>query len=377
MSVPYEPSKWRIVYGSAEGTEGFALSELCGRISQELCQNIACVSAANFVRECENQSIVLMGTLKNNPLLAPYSEGLSSEPESYLIRTVNEGDCRQVLVIAGADPSGVLYGVCDFISKYADMLDHGHNYRGVRYKPFSDALPEINDASTPDIKKRGIWTWGRCIYDYRGFFDNMARCKMNTAVIWNDIAPLNGAEVVRYAHMRGVKILWGFSWGWSTEKAIDLSSEDDLNEWRDRIVSDYEKIWAPLGGDGIYFQTATECDEKLINGKPLAWWAVNWVNGIAAAMYEKYPDLDIEFGLHATSVRDTTEYLSQIDPKMAITWEDGGSFPFAYHAWDIEDYDETLELTDKMLSLRGENEKAGFVFKGIKTLFWPEFMPAR
>ena len=69
MSVPYEPSKWRIVYGSAEGTEGFALSELCGRISQELCQNIACVSAANFVRECENQSIVLMGTLKNNPLL--------------------------------------------------------------------------------------------------------------------------------------------------------------------------------------------------------------------------------------------------------------------------------------------------------------------
>ncbi|MBQ1223196.1 MAG: hypothetical protein IIX84_02820, partial [Oscillospiraceae bacterium] len=29
------------------------------------------------------------------------------------------------------------------------------------------------------------------------------------------------------------------------------------------------------------------------------------------------------------------------------------------------------------LALRGEKEKAGFVFKGICTLFWPEFMPAK
>ena len=379
MSVAYVPAPWRIVYGNGCGAEGFALSELMGRLCEELGRDISCVKAESFKTETPEQSILLLGTPENNPYIAKFADELPSDGEGYLILTL-EGEVSpkgQTLVIAGRDSRGVLYGAMDFLHLYADRLSHGEYYREKKYLPFAEPLPEIKRASAPDIAKRGIWTWGRCIYDYRGFFDNMARSKMNTAVIWNDIPPVNGKEIVSYAHSRGIKVIWGFSWGWGTERAADITDISSYDEWKAEIVENYEKIWAPLEGDGIYFQTATECDERFVNGLPLAAHVVNWVNGIAKAMYEKFPNLDIEFGLHATSVKTSTEYLSALDPRLTVTWEDGGAFPFAYHAWTTENYAETLELTDKMLALRGEKEKAGFVFKGICTLFWPEFMPAR
>ena len=379
MSVAYVPAGWRIVYGSNKGAEGFALSELLGRLCEELGRDVPCVKAENFKVETAEQSIVLLGTAENNPYIAEYADKIPNKAESYLILALENGlsPKGQTLVIAGRDSNGVLYGVMDFLHKYADRLSHGEYYREKKYLPFAEPLPEIDLASSPSIAKRGIWTWGRCIYDYRGFLDNMARSKMNTVVIWNDIPPMNGTELVSYAHSRGIKVIWGFSWGWGTERAADITDSSSYDLWKSEIVESYEKIWAPLNGDGIYFQTATECDEKIVNGLPLAAHVVNWVNGIAGAMYEKYPDLDIEFGLHATSVKTSTEYLSALDPRLTVTWEDGGAFPFSYHAWSTENYAETLELTEKMLALRGEKEKAGFVFKGICTLFWPEFMPAR
>ncbi len=376
MSVPCVPSKWRIVYGSP----GFALSEIHSRLCAELGENIPCVPAESFVPETPEQSVLLLGTPDDNSLLAKYGERLSSlGAEGYIIKT-EEGflsEKGQTLVIAGADQNGVIYGVMDFLHNIADRLAYGKYYREKRYRPFAEPLEALDISSRPSVAKRGIWTWGRCIYDYRGFFDNMARTKLNTAVIWNDVPPVNGREVVNYAHSRGIKVLWGFSWGWSTECDVDISDPEELKFWCGQIISDYENKWAPLGGDGIYFQTATECDEKDFNGRPLAACVVDWVNGIASALYEKHPTLDIEFGLHATAVKASTEYLENVDPRLTITWENGGAFPFAYHAWDTEGFEETCELTDKMLALRGENEKAGFVFKGVSTLFWPEFMAAR
>ena len=379
MSVAYEHAPWRIVYGSNSGAEAFALSELLGRLREELGRDVPCVKAESFKPEDQKQNILLLGTSENNRYIAEYEKYIPKTSEGYFIKTLENGlsPNGQTLVIAGRDSNGVLYGAMDFLHMYADRLSHGEYYREKRYYPFAEPLPEIERTSAPDIAKRGIWTWGRCIYDYRGFLDNMARCKFNTAVIWNDIPPINGRELVNYAHSRGIKVIWGFSWGWGTDRAADISDASCYNEWKAEIIESYEKIWAPLGGDGIYFQTATECDEKIVNGLPLAAHVVNWVNGIAEAMYEKFPELDIEFGLHATSVKTSTEYLTALDPRLTVTWEDGGAFPFSYHAWSAENFSETLELTDKMLALRGEKEKAGFVFKGICTLFWPEFMPAK
>lgn len=376
MSVPYREPKWRIVYGE----RGFALSELHARLCEELGENVPCIGAEDHVPGPSEQSTALLGTAENNPHIAAIlGDDAPRLPQSYVIRTLQgEAPCSgQLLVIAGGDTDGLIYGVEDFLHRHADRLAYGRDYRERRCRPFAEPLPHIDESSCPVIKKRGIWTWGRCIYDYRGFFDNMARTKMNTAVIWNDVLPINGRELTDYAHSRGVKVIWGFSWGWSTDAVADISDPVQLEAWKERIVGEYERIWAPLGGDGIYFQTATECDERLIKGRPLAEWVVEWVNGIASALYERHPGLDIEFGLHATSVKNHTDQLRGIDPRLTVTWEDGGAFPFSYHAWDTESFPETAELTERMLSLRGENERAGFVFKGVKTLFWPEFVPAR
>jgi hypothetical protein len=39
---------------------------------------------------------------------------------------------------------------------------------------------------------------------------------------------------------------------------------------------------------------------------------------------EKYPDLDIQFGLHATSILDNYTCLEELDSRITITWEDAG-----------------------------------------------------
>ena len=46
------------------------------------------------------------------------------------------------------------------------------------------------------------------MYDYRGFFENMARLKLNEIIIWNDYAPTNGREIVAYAHSLGIRVIW-------------------------------------------------------------------------------------------------------------------------------------------------------------------------
>ena len=44
-----------------------------------------------------------------------------------------------------------------------------------------------------------------------------------------------------------------------------------------------------------------------------------------------------------------------------------------FQADQISDYDETCSLSDKLLSLRGNNERFGAVFKGMLKLDWNEF----
>ena len=73
-----------------------------------------------------------------------------------------------------------------------------------------DALPEFSRTEAPVIENRGVWTWGYVIYDYRRFFDNMARLKMNRLAVWNDVPPINCRQFIPYAHSRGIKVILGF-----------------------------------------------------------------------------------------------------------------------------------------------------------------------
>ena len=74
MSVAYVPAQWRIVYGSSEGAEGFALSEILGRLREELGRDVPCVKAGNFKVEVPTQNVLILGTAENNPYIAKFTD---------------------------------------------------------------------------------------------------------------------------------------------------------------------------------------------------------------------------------------------------------------------------------------------------------------
>ena len=77
---------------------------------------------------------------------------------------------------------------------------------------------------------------------------------------------------------------------------------------------------------------ATHIGEKLI-----AETVVDFVNDTAGALLAKYPDLHIQFGLHAWSVKNHTEYIAKVDPRVYIVWENCGAFPFEGEFGDVGD----------------------------------------
>ena len=99
------------------------------------------------------------------------------------------------------------------------------------------------------------------------------------------------------------------------------------------------------------------------------------VNDTARALWEKYPRLKLQFGLHAMSVKNHLDEIAKVDKRIEILWEDCGAFPYDYKPiiWSQEDYAATLEFTKKILTLRG-NAPTGLLFKGAMTLDWTRFV---
>ena len=133
--------------------------------------------------------------------------------QGYRIETADRRVC-----ITGGTPAAVLYGVSDFVNVWLPELEQAHVWMKPYYfvNPFAQGFPERRVCSRPDVLRRGLWTWGHVIYDYRGYLENMAHLKLNEVVIWNDFAPLNAADIVAYAHELGIRVIWGYSWGWDT-----------------------------------------------------------------------------------------------------------------------------------------------------------------
>ena len=103
------------------------------------------------------------------------------------------------------------------------------------------------------------------------------------------------------SQLHGIKVILGYSWGW--DEPVDISSDGELARWKKRAVEVYARDYEHAGGDGIYIQSFTETDAEEINGVPIAETVVKWVNTVGGAMLERWPGLQIQFGLHATSVR--------------------------------------------------------------------------
>jgi len=239
------------------------------------------------------------------------------------------------------------------------------------YNTFDDKIPDYKNTSSPKSNKRSIFTWGQPINDYREYIDNAARCKINQIIIWNDFLPINAKDVVDYAHEYEIELIWGFAWGWGTDcSKADLTRLDDIKE---SVIKNFKENYMS-SGDGIYFQSFTEIHREEIGGIVIADAVVRLVNETAKEIYKLKPDIHIQFGLHAMSVREKLEFIEKVDERIEIVWEDCGSFPYNYipKVQTEKDYTDTLEFTEKIINLRNKG-KTGLVYKGLMTLDWNHF----
>ena len=360
-----EAKKIAIIYGEYKtGIQKKAIDRLTEIIVDYTAEYPVCFASDGF---CDGEGFrcIYIGTAKNNPFIKSVGTEHPTNPESYRI-LVKDG----TVYIEGADDAGVLYGCSDFYDRYLLPIEYPHNGWKYVFNPFDKPLPDAEISSAPAIKNRGIWTWGHVIYDWRGFIDNMVKLKMNVITVWNDFPPLNAKDMVAYAHDCGIKVIWGYPWLWDTDcLKADIS---DLGKAAKAAFDRYERDYASVGGDGIYFQSFTETKSETIGGRLIADAVTELVNRGAAMFFEKYPGIELQFGLHAESVKERLSYIKNIDPRIRIVWENCGAFPFSYIPNDVADFGKTADFVRTLTHLR-ENERFGAVTKGLVKLDWNAF----
>ena len=146
-----------------------------------------------------------------------------------------------------------------------------------------------------------------------------------------------------------------------------------LESIKQSVLETYERDYADVGGDGIYFQSFTEMSREEVDGKSVAELVTELVNETASELLSRYPELHIQFGLHATSVKSRLDVIAKVDPRIYIVWEDCGAFPYAYRTHETADSEQMLALTETLIGLRGEDERFGAVLKGMLNLDWMDF----
>lgn len=297
---------------------------------------------------------------------------LDASNEGYSIHADKRADGEQYITITAKDEIYLMYAASDFRNKYLPFERKFCNEWPVHHfaKPFVDEVEPYHLDTKPRIKQRGLWTWGYVIYDYKKYIDHMVTLKFNTLIIWNDYVPENMKEVIAYAHENGVSLYLGFAWGWDVDCKTGISASRE--ELTAQVVDNYEKNYAALGCDGIYFQSFTELDQEDVDGVPIADAVTDFVNVTGNRLLQKYPDLKLLFGLHANSVKRKLDVIQKVDPRIAIIWENLGSFPYHNNPSTTEHFPETLDLTKQVKYLRKEGD-FGVVLKGITTLNWSTF----
>lgn len=339
----YKGARWELTFGAYEGLQALAVDELQSAVQCRL-PYVLEVRPSNEARPGPGRHRLLVGTPDSHPGIAALASAqrlvIPRQAQGYGIWTGPDPDApsQRCAAIGGRDAAGVLYGVQDFNARFL----------GIHAPPdvpdlFLEGSPRLDGWSAsewPRLALRGIWTWGYPVYDYRRFIDNMVRLRLNALTLWNDAPPLNAASVIDYAHTHGIRISFGFHWGWGHK--LDLSDPLVVDRIKEHVLSTYAEGYANLKHDGIYFQTLTETIESQLAGRPLLAHACEMVNTVARALLERHPDLKIQFGLHAISVAEHVELVRALDERIDIVWEDAGVVPF--NAEPVRSADEARNL---------------------------------
>ena len=328
---------WKVVYSSSEGPEGRALEVLTEGMAPVLRDPTTTTSFLLPLEKCgsakplDRKHSIVIGRVGENPVLARYLKPEDVPAGGYAMKAFMEGE-RRVILLAGDTPAAVLWAAFDF-------LDAGiHEIRNARLKYpnsvstrtfFSWKLTApYSRTEKPATPVRSLFTWGHVIDDYRQFFREMARLRLNRVILWNEYPPLNAREVVDAAHSWGIDVYWGFAWGWAVDCVESSKNATSLKALGDSIFDEWKNVWKPCGGDGIYFQSFTEQGNSQVGGRSIASMVVELVNDVSSRIRAVSPTTDIVFGLHANSVRKNVGEIAKTDPSVEILWENCGGFPF-------------------------------------------------
>ena len=375
-----EKRNWKIYYSSYKGPEKRAVELIYRELSKYIMRDKGVYSFHAI--GCENKEFsnncnaIILGTYNENEILKKYLKPDELQKNGYIVKVIDnpENNDFKLALLCGYSATEVLYAAVDFVDDYLTAATPVFDaYIHLKNELFEHKLPYYYISTSPSFKTRSIFTWGHPINDYTEYFQNMARLKLNQVIIWNDHLPLNSDDIVEYAHSYGIEVLWGFAWGWG----FDCSKTDisDLIKLKDNIVKEFNLKYKNVKGDGIYFQSFTEIYSNTIGGISIAKAVTELVNMTAGEILAENPDLHIQFGLHAMSVRNNLVDISKVDPRIEIVWEDCGGFPYKaspneFNTFNsIEEYKSQYTFADSIIDLR-ENANLGIVYKCMLTMDW-------
>ncbi|MFA5340739.1 MAG: hypothetical protein WC332_03075 [Clostridia bacterium] len=367
-TVDYGNDRWKIVYGEYSKMQKKAVELAHSTVSKYVPYCVVTEKKPSSL----DDNLILIGTRNDNKYIHDLVSDEDILENGFYFKVIDSPYTKnkQVIIITGSDDVSVFYCSTFFADDYIAFSKPREDHQPYFRKLFKEKMPFYEISSVPSIKTRGLWTWGHTIYNYRKYIDNMARLKLNQLIIWNDHLPVNAKEIVEYAHENSIQIVWGYSWGWGEK--FNVTDPLSLLKWSDHAIKAYEKDYADLGADGIYIQSFTETRDEMKDGQLISQAVTIWINTISGRILNKYPDLKIHFGLHATSVRNQLEFIKMIDDRVSIIWEDCGSFPYQYLPSKTEDFEDTLEFTNRIVNLRA-NSPFGVVLKGQICLDWSNF----
>lgn len=369
---------WKVVYSSAEGPEGRALEVLTERYGASFLREGHTTTALVLPLERDGgepvkgkRDVLVLGRPSENATLRRFLKDGDVPKGGYLIRTFHR-EGRNWALLAGDTPEAVLWATFDFLDVTGRDIERqcvGPHQRYAMSLFRADKLPEFAFRTAPETPVRSVFSWGHVVDDLRNTFWALARARFNRVILWNDQYVVNHEEVVREAHSWGVKVYWGFSWGWTLSGTKD--GHVDLDALADEILAEWRAKWKPMGGDGIYFQSFTETGNATIGGKPIPEAVVALVNGVAARIRGESPGTDIVFGLHSNSMRreGAAAAIAKTDPSLEILWENCGGFPY----WEADGRrsEANVRFTDEILAL---TPRVGLVWKAQMRMDWKNYV---
>ena len=375
-----EKRSWQIVYSNYQGLQKKAVDLVYEELGSYILRDkgVYTLHVMPCLKEpCEiTANAVVISKYDDSEIIKKYIQKSEIKECGYVVKVFDNPENKEfklVLITANRDID-LFYGAVDFVDDYFARSAPWDGCLRLVDSTFAGYywMPDYYKANYPKVKRRCIFTWGHPINDYKNYFDNMARLKLNQIVIWNDFMPINAKEIIDYAHEYDIEVIWGYAWGWST--ACKDFNIDTIKKVQEEALLKFEREYAPLGVDGIYFQSFTENTGEYLGGKLVAELVTEFVNDTAEKLLSKYKDLYLIFGLHAKSVKNHLEFIKNVDPRIEIMWEDLGCFPYEYYPCvpKAEDLAEAYKNTENVINLR-KNGKVSLLFRGFATLAWGLF----